>query len=760
MRLTLLAILLPVFHAAYISAREASDYFTHEVWPKVGERSCLKCHNATGEAEDSRFILVDPYRQPPDMRARAESKNLAAFIRFARMQKKDASLLLQKATGGLDHEGKTVVKPESIDHEILVAWAAHVTDNTPLPKRTDTYEPPSFFQNVDMLSDQRLLRRITLSLGARLPTPAETKRVDKNGLGGVMTALDHLMEEDSFYARLSEGFQDILLTDGQDQVPERIFGYRNFGNTRMWHQGVDFEHIEDSSTRQKAKYKLIDDYRESILREPYELIEYIVRNNRPFTEIVTADYLLVSPYTAKGYGLFDDIKDQFKNPEDHLEFVVAKLPQLNKRDGKPDQVTPTGLFPHAGMLTTFHYLDRYPTTDTNRNRLRVRKFYEHFLGVDILALAPRVTDAAATDTAYDNPVMQAPDCVVCHRLVDPVAGLFQDYQETNSDFGPYGPLKEGWFKDVFPPGFEGQTLPEEERWRALQWLGERTVEDPRFAIAMVEHVYYFLTGRRPLVAPEDINDPTFNARRRAFRAQRQVIEQVAQSFRDSDHNLKIVFKELVRTPFYRADALTTAKYHPQRIAELDDVGVVHLLTPEQLERKITALFERPWTRFSKQMKMLYGGIDYKEVTERLADPSGAMGAIQRIMANEVACKNVPYDFARPPDERRLFPGVEPGMIPGESEETDLALRQGVAHLHRYLLGREDGPHDAEVEQTYQLFCDILHEAHTQKTYPKVDIYFCKAGEQEGPRTEDPLYTVRAWRAVLTYLLRQREFLYE
>jgi len=57
------------------------------------------------------------------------------------------------------------------------------------------------------------------------------------------------------------------------------------------------------------------------------------------------------------------------------------------------------------------------------------------------------------------------------------------------------------------------------------------------------------------------------------------------------------------------------------------------------------------------MAMLYGGIDSKELTDRAADPSGAMGAIQRILSNDVACKNVARDFARPPGERRLFPRI-------------------------------------------------------------------------------------------------------
>ena len=47
----------------------------------------------------------------------------------------------------------------------------------------------------------------------------------------------------------------------------------------------------------------------------------------------------------------------------------------------------------------------------------------------------------------------------------------------------------------------------------------------------------------------------------------------------------------------------------------------------------------------------------QEVTERATDPSGAMGAIQRTMANDVACRHTLRDFALKPAERRLFPGI-------------------------------------------------------------------------------------------------------
>ena len=133
-------------------------------------------------------------------------------------------------------------------------------------------------------------------------------------------------------------------------------------------------------------------------------------------------------------------------------------------------------------------------------------YFQHFLGVDVMSLAPRVADPAVVSTKFANPTLQAPECVVCHKVIDPVAGLFQDYFKETGDFGP---RKGGWFTDMFPPGLDGRDLPTEDRWRALQWLGEETANDPRFAVAMVEHAYYILMGRRPLLPPQDIEDPLF-----------------------------------------------------------------------------------------------------------------------------------------------------------------------------------------------------------------------------------------------------------
>ena len=116
---------------------------------------------------------------------------------------------------------------------------------------------------------------------------------------------------------------------------------------------------------------------------------------------------------------------------------------------------------------------------------------------------------------------------------------------------------------------------------------------------------------------------------------------------------KIAFKEWVASDFYRADGLATAAKDPQRGAELDDVGLVRMLSPEQVERKVAAVFGQRWGKLQGELATLYGGIDSKEVTDRATDPSGAMGAIQRILANDVACKNVLREEAPAQTARRL-----------------------------------------------------------------------------------------------------------
>jgi hypothetical protein len=734
------------------------DYFKNEVWAKVGAPTCLTCHKTGGDAENSKFILQDPRKARGPEQDKAMQHNRDAFARMALLKDKDQPRLLLKVVGGLNHGGADVLKPDSAGYRILAGFVRRV--NAPQGGAADLAadpKAPPFFDGVVMMDDRRLLRRLTLSLAGRLPTDAELAAVTKDGLKAIPAFLDAIMKEDAFYDRLREGFNDIFLTLGvEGNADQTCLSYDHFPN-RHWYQKFDLSHIKDETARRQAGYKLANDYRKALLDEPMRLVEFIVRNDRPFTEVVTADYILVSPYTARGYGIFEEFKDKFKNPDDPFEYIPVKIKALVGRSKDQNQDSATGFYPHAGLLSTFQYLTRYPTTETNRNRLRARMYYQHFLGVDVLELAARVSDAAAVTAKYPIPTMQASECVVCHKTLDPVAGLFQDYWRF-AEKGVYGKRKGGWFTDMFGPGFEGEPLPQSERWRALQWLGERTAEDPRFGVAMVEHVYYILTGRRVLLPPKDLDDPLYPAKLRAYREQRRATEVIAARFSKSGFNLKTVFKDWATSDFYRADGVATAVKDPGRQAELDDIGLVRMLSPEQVERKVAAVFGERWGRLHDQMAMLYGGIDSKEVTERATDPSGAMGAIQRIMSNDVAVKHVLRDFARPTAERRLFPAIEPSVVPGASPEGDAAIRKAIARLHERILGRYDAPDSAEVERTFKLFAGIVKDARAQKSFDKQENYTARQGITNPPA--DPHYTIRAWRGVVTYLLRRHEFLYE
>ena len=728
-------------------------FFEDEVWAKVGERTCLRCHNEKGEAAESAFRLLKP-----DLTASTESpwlaQNKTAFETMAKSAEGDDSRLLLKATGQLDHGGGEVLKADSTGLKILQRFVRRLNQqDTQQPEDDMSKESAAaaLFEGLSTLPPNQRLRRITLSLAGRLPTTAELDEVRQNGDAAVAAILERVFQEDAFYERLKEGFNDIFLTIGIEDNAETLLSYHHFEKTRLWYQHWDFSNLPEAE-RERAGWKLADVYRDALLQEPLRMIEYIVRNDRPFTEIATADYIMVSPHSARGYGIFENIKDQFKNPEDPFEYIPAKLPALTGRDGKT-QESATGSYPHAGFLSMFHYLRRYPSTETNRNRLRARMFYQHFLGIDIMQLAPRSTDASAVAAKYEIPTMQAPDCVVCHRTIDPVSSIFQDF-----DFeGHVIPRKDGWYKDIFQAGFEGEDMPPSERWRGPQWLAERTVKDPRFAIAMVEHVYYMLFGRKTLQPPDDIDDPLFAARRRAYLAQRKQIESTAREFADSGFNLKTAFRSLIASDFYRVDGLHAVAMNPDRAAELDDIGMVRLLSPEQLERKLKAIFGKEWGRLNGETKILYGGIDSISITERNADPSGAMGAIQRILANDVACYHVARDFRRETSERLLFSSIEPSVVPGD-DMSNQRIRQTIVSLHQRLLGQDLVVEDPEIERTFQLFTGIIADANAQGQFEPRETYFC--GGREEFRTEDPLYTIRAWRGVVTYLLRQHSFLYE
>ena len=281
-------------------------------------------------------------------------------------------------------------------------------------------------------------------------------------------------------------------------------------------------------------------------REVLELVSYLAHNNKPWTEIVTAEYMMVNPFSPKSYGV--DGLVEFVDDEDATEFKPVSIPG----------------YEHAGVLSDPMWLNRFPTTNTNRNRHSARMVLKFFLATDILRIADRPVDSSAL--AGFNPTLNEPWCTVCHANIDPIAGTFQNWNDT----GAYKLPTDGWFGDMFQPGFKEETLPFDDRLRGSNFLAERVAADPLFGLATVHTLYKGLTGREPAGAPSYSTDPEFAARSRAYVAQDAVLQDIAAAFIDSGYNIKVAVKGIVTSPTsgrrrrrMRCTASTTPRFSPR-----------------------------------------------------------------------------------------------------------------------------------------------------------------------------------------------------
>ena len=64
-------------------------------------------------------------------------------------------------------------------------------------------------------------------------------------------------------------------------------------------------------------------------RAPLELIAHVVENDRPYTEILTADYIMANPWAAAAYG--DSIR--FEDPLNIHEFRPSRIVSYYRKGG-------------------------------------------------------------------------------------------------------------------------------------------------------------------------------------------------------------------------------------------------------------------------------------------------------------------------------------------------------------------------------------------------------------------------------------------
>ena len=388
----------PTGHLANLSTagsrrvRTAEEVFAELISPSVVQAKCVNCHVEGGMSGNTRLVFA------PDSEDGHEARNLAAFRDFVGAVDGAAALVLDKIQG-VGHGGGIQVAAGTEAFGDMRAFLDLLAGDVDAAGPALTAD--ELFDTVRMESARRTLYRAGLVFAGRIPTAEELAPFPGGTARQLRDAIRGMMTGSGFHDFLVVGANDRLLTESLRGI--NLLYHRTYGYFPGYHRIGGMRHVS------YARYGAV--------QAPVELIAHVAENDLPYTEILTADYVMANGSVAKAFG--DDV--EFDDPEDPFEFRPARIREHRYSDD----------FPQAGILNTLSFLRRYPTTPTNRNRARSRWAYHHFLGVDIESAVARIDADALFDTR--NPTMHNAACTVCHIPLDPAAGAFHNY----NDLGDY-----------------------------------------------------------------------------------------------------------------------------------------------------------------------------------------------------------------------------------------------------------------------------------------------------------------------------------
>lgn len=355
-----------------------------------------------------------------------------------------------------------------------------------------------------------------------------------------------------------------------------------------------------------------------IANESMNLLEFVVANDLPYSEMVTADYTMANPELAAYWGI------------DYPADGGGNWVPSHYADGRP----------HAGMLTMTTTWQRYPSMGGNANRHRANAISKMFLCDDYLS-RPIVLNRAAVDQLTidpENAINQNSGCQSCHSTLDPMAGQFFGFfnydAEDGIDSTHYRPEnEEEWrFYSGKEPGFFGRqtgNIPE---------FGEKLADDSRYADCAVRTMWEGLTQRA--YVDQDWTE----------------VGPHTELFASTDMNVKETIREIVLSDSYRAISATDPEVQDRFVG-------AKVVSPEQLSSVITQVTGYTWLfdgrdtlmNQSLGMPVLAGGIDSLFVTQRSYVPSVGMAFVQERLGQAAAYYVAQHDLdpARTEDAQLL-----------------------------------------------------------------------------------------------------------
>lgn len=737
------------------SCKSARAAFANSVWPVVKDK-CLQCHIAGSIAGAGGLVFKS--RDP-------DAENLESLKRYAA---RNGQLLLDKSIGAVRHDGgKPLGNADSADYKTLKAFLPVLEDsNCPPPGANSgpTQRMRAFWQPVSFEAPTATLARAAVLLAGRTPTEAERAEVLAGGSAALRSTIRSYMQGQTFEAVLQDAGELLFLSPGVRPLDTGAGGL----DPADWPLAAPALGVKDVPAANRADIARLEG---ALRQEPVQLLRFIVANERPFTDMVAGRYTVATG--AMGVFLGAKFKDGSSPKVEDETWREATLPDA--RNGTRE---------HAGVLSTHAWLQRFPTTATNRNRHRVYKVFEQFLATDIDNLAKRPLDD--TNTQFKVPVVENPACAVCHNVIDPVAAGFQNWEEHNR-FRPnlqagaphalpsvyldekypkdaaqrrYYQPGDNWFRDQAAPGYGGLDMPGgyQGSASALQWTGQQVARDPRFAMGAVYFFYEGLFGRKPLGPPEgDPGSAVYANDLAAYEAQLDEFTEIAARFAKDQgrgaFNAKDLLVDLLTSRTVTARAVS-GSLDPNVAQKTRALGAVYVLSPAQVNRRLARLVGTDFEIFRNpygDLGLSYGEFDGVLGVTRAQQFSLMQSVISERMSLQLGCQVAYAELvSRKPGERLLFGSLTDWSKTPETPQGQAAVLTAVRQLHSKLWRHEAEDSDPEIQRTYRLFGTLL--ANRPKT-PESQGTECRFDDKN-----DPTYAGRAWSAVLAYMLADPEFL--
>src|SRR5690606_24790407 len=179
----------------------------------------------------------------------------------------------------------------------------------------------------------------------------------------------------------------------------------NFGG-----QWLNLRNLAEASPNPELFPEYSTELRESMLRETLEMVAYVLRENRPITDFLTADYSFVDQRLAQFYGL---------QPVEGERFQRVSL------EGTPRR----GVLTQASILTITSNPGR--TSPVKRGKW----IMEHILGTPPPDPPPNVPQLEETQQAQPGLTLRQqlelhradPVCASCHRQMDALGFAFENF---------------------------------------------------------------------------------------------------------------------------------------------------------------------------------------------------------------------------------------------------------------------------------------------------------------------------------------------